>query len=188
MNPLNQICRTALTGLAALGFASASYATPVVEGSAEAHKALLDAIRDNGVRVVLNDKTCDGNEELNGYYSGRRKLLVVCQDDYVAGGPEMVKWTPNDLDTFRHEAQHMIQDCRVGTNHDHQLAPIYNRPTDLALETLGAARTARIREVYRENGATDLVVLLEYEAFAIAYKNVPLDQAGDVATYCGGNS
>ena len=184
MNPLNKICRTALTGLAAFGFASASYATPV-EGSPDAHDKLLAAILSNGVNVVLNDKTCVEDEKLNGYYSGQRKLLVVCQDDHVAGGPSQVRWTANDLDTLRHEAQHMIQDCRVGTNHDHQLSPVYNRPTDLAIKTLGVDRVNRIRTVYRENGATDLVVLLEYEAFAVAHKNVPFEQAGDVVTYCG---
>ena len=188
MTFIKTIAATALTGFVALGFASASLATPkvteVVEGSGEAHLLLLDAIARNGVKFTINDDYCFEKEGIMGFYSGRRRSLVVCQDNAVKGGGT-AKWTANDLDTLRHEAQHMIQDCAVGTNHDHQLAPIYSSPTALAQRELGPEAVARITQAYREDGASDLLLLLEYEAFAVASLNVPAEQAADVTKYCG---
>lgn len=190
MTAFKTIAATALAGLAALGFASASVATTpsrgIVEGSQEAHELLIEEIRRHGVRIVVNDPYCEEEEGLSGFYAGREKKLVVCQDNGVAGGP-VVAWTANDLDTLRHEAQHLIQDCRVGSNHDHALAPVYHSPTALAQEVLGFDGVQRITSVYRENGASDLVLLLEYEAFAIAASNIPSDQAQDLVELCGSN-
>ena len=187
MNAFKTIAATALTGLAALGFASASVATPqgIVEGSTEAHEALVEEIRRNGVDIVINDPFCGKEEGLNGFYAGRDKKLVVCQDNGVPGGPA-VEWTANDLDTLRHEAQHFIQDCRVGTNNDHALSPVYHSPTKLAQEYLGFDRVQSITTRYREQGASDLVLLLEYEAFAVAALNIPLDQVNDMKVLCSG--
>ncbi len=190
MNAFKTIAATALTGLAAIGFASASIAkTPsqgIVEGSKEAHELLVQEIRSNGVKIIINDPFCGEEEGLNGFYAGAEKKLVVCQDNGVAGGP-VVAWTANDLDTLRHEAQHFIQDCRVGSNNDHVLAPVYHSPTALAQNVLGFEGVQRITATYRENGASDLVLLLEYEAFAVAASNIPLDQANDMAKVCGNN-
>ena len=184
------IAATALTGLAALGFASASFATPTIgevkEGSSDAHVLLVNAIKRHGLSCYVNPAYCGKEEGLMGFYAGKPRVLVVCQDNGVPGGP-VVEWTANDLDTLRHEAQHMIQDCMSGTNYDHELAPVYKSPTGLAQEIIGSDAIARITEVYRENGATDLVLLLEYEAFAVAAMNVPAEQAQDVANYCGVN-
>ena len=180
------IATTALTGLVALG-ASAS-ATPtrgnIAEGSADAHVLLVQAISNNGVTFAVNHPHCGKKEGMMGFYSGEERLLVVCQDNGVAGGP-VVKWTANDMDTLRHEAQHMIQDCIAGTNHDHVLAPVYKSPTGLAQDVLGPEAIVEITQRYRENGASDLVLLLEYEAFAVAAMNIPAEQAQDVKTYCG---
>ena len=185
------IATTALTGLVALGAsASASVATPtrgnIAEGSADAHVLLVQAISNNGVTFAVNHPYCGKKEGMMGFYSGKERLLVVCQDNGVAGGP-VVKWTANDMDTLRHEAQHMIQDCIAGTNHDHVLAPVYKSPTGLAQDVLGPEAIVEITQRYRENGASDLVLLLEYEAFAVAAMNIPAEQAQDVKTYCGVN-
>lgn len=180
------IAALALTGLAAFGFASASDATPrtngVKEGSGEAHVLLVEAIQRNGVKVVINHDRC--KEGMMGFYSGGNRVLAVCQDNGTPNGP-MVEWTANDLDTLRHEAQHFIQDCAVGTNHDHALTPVYKSPSSLAQSTLGPEQVASITETYRANGASDLVLLLEYEAFSVAALNVPLDQTRDIKLYCG---
>jgi len=187
---ISPIIAAALIGFAALGFASASIATPEVteikEGSSAAHSLLIDAIKDNGVNFYVNHSYCGKDEGLMGFYAGKNRVLVVCQDNGVPGGP-VVEWTANDLDTLRHEAQHMIQDCIVGTNHDHELAPVYKSPAGLAQRVIGAEAIARITEIYREKGASDLVLLLEYEAFAVAAMNVPAEQTQDVAKYCGAN-
>ncbi len=190
MNIFTRIAATALTGLAALGFASASVATPtasnVEEGSADAHLLLVQAINRNGVTLAVNHPYCGEKEGITGFYSGKERLLIVCQNNGVAGRP-VAKWTVNDMNTLRHEAQHMIQDCIAGTNHDHDLAPVYKSPTGLAQDVIGPEAIAEITKRYRENGASDLVLLLEYESFAVAAMNVPAEQAQDVKTYCGVN-
>lgn len=190
MTIFKTIAATALTGLAALGVASASFATVpsqgIVEGSQEAHELLVDEIRRHGVKIVINDPYCGKEEGLNGFYAGNERKLVMCQDNGVAGGP-IVEWTANDLDTLRHEAQHFIQDCRVGSNHDHALIPVYRSPTKLAQEVIGFEGVQQITTRYREQGADDLTLLLEYEAFAVAASNIPLDQANDIKAVCGRN-
>lgn len=189
MTLFKTIAATALTGLAALGFAGASLATPtqrpIVEGSAKAHIALVAAIQRNGVRVAINHPYCGEREGANGFYISRKRLLVVCQDNGVPGGP-LVQWTANDLDTLRHEAQHFIQDCVVGTNHDALLQPVYRSPSALAVDVLGQDSIDNITRIYRQNGADDHVLTLEHEAFAVATLNVPAEQAKDIDTYCGG--
>ena len=119
-----------------------------------------------------------------GFYSGSHDLLVVCQYNYVPGGGQ-VDWTANDLDTLRHEAQHLIQDCMVGENTDHVLANVYRYPVQLGLSILGVKRINEITVTYRRSGADDETLRLEYEAFAVAQMNVPLEQTQDIAEYCG---
>tara|TARA_Y100000004_G_scaffold144762_1_gene164977 strand:+ start:996 stop:1568 length:573 start_codon:yes stop_codon:yes gene_type:complete len=189
MTLLKRIAATALSGFAALGFASASYATPergglIQEGSIDAHVVLAQAIERVGVNFVVNHKFCEENPQIMGFYSGSHDLLVVCQDNYVPGGGQ-VAWTANDLDTLRHEAQHLIQDCMIGENTDHVLGNVYRYPVQLGLSILGVKRINEITITYRRSGADDDTLRLEYEAFAVAQMNVPLEQTQDIAEYCG---
>ena len=187
MKAFKTIAATALAGLAAFGFASASLATQAVEeGSAEAHIQLIKEIRNHGVKVITNDPYCGEKEGIMGFYQGNLRVLVICQENGTPGGP-VVDFTAEDLDTLRHEAQHFIQDCFVGTNHDHQMAPVYNSPTELALQEIGPDKTRWIMNFYRKGGSSDLTVLTEYEAFAVASMNIPAEQAQDIRTYCGTN-
>lgn len=187
MTIFSRIATTALTGLAALGFASASYAVPSQaqpqEGSLDAHAYLAEVIKDHGVSFYVNHDYCQQNPSVMGFYAGAERVLVVCQDNYIGNGE--VAWTANDLDTLRHEAQHMIQDCMVGTNHDHALSPVYRDPIGNAYAVLGADRMQSINRLYRENGASTDTVILEWEAFTVAEMNVPLEQSRDIARYCG---
>lgn len=181
--------RTALTGLAIFGFASAAFATPtqtqIREGSIEAHVALANALDRAGVDIVVNHPVCQENEGLNGFYRGTARLLVVCNDNYSVENQDPV-WTANDFDTLRHEAQHFIQDCVVGTNHDHHLNNVYHEPIALGRSILGDEKMQRLVQMYRARGASDHILLLEFEAFAVAAMNVPLEQSQDVQTYCLG--
>ena len=186
MTVLKAITITALTGLTALGFASASLAsaTAVEEGSVKAHELLVEEIRAQGVTIEVNPVDCA--KGMGGFYSGKGRRIALCQTNGFPGGP-MADWTPYDLDTLRHEAQHFIQDCRVGGNHDHSLIPVYRSPTRLAYATLGPEIVKKITDKYTSLGSEDLTILLEYEAFAVAAKNVPLDQVRDMKALCGKN-
>lgn len=189
MNIFSSIAASALTGLAALGFASASFATPahsqIPEGSLGAHAHLAEVIKDHGVKFYVNHEFCAMNPSVMGFYAGAERVLVVCQDNYNGEGE--VAWTANDLDTLRHEAQHLIQDCMVGGNHDHVLSPVYRDPIGLAYETLGSAQMENINNLYRDVNADTDTIILEWEAFSVAALNVPLEQSKDIARYCGAN-
>ena len=179
---------TALTGLAIFGFASAAFATPertiVPEGSLDAHAVLVQAVESRGIDFVANHSYCQENPDIMGFYSFDEALMVVCNDNYVEGVNEKPQWTANDLDTLRHEAQHMIQDCVVGGLQDRRLRPVYGDPIGLAFHVLGAENMEGINKRYRSAGATTDTVVLEWEAFAVAALNVPLEQARDVVRYC----
>ena len=185
MKFFSKLATSALTGLAVLGFASSALAqgVKISEGSIPAHAELVGAIQRAGVNVVINHKACDELGNVMGFYSGNKRLLVVCQDNRGPNG-EIVNWTANDLDTLRHEAQHFIQDCVLGNKHDHVLGPVYRFPVAYAESVLGEDVLRQIAAVYRANGATERTVVLEYEAFAVAATNKPLEQAQDIQRYC----
>lgn len=187
MTLLKAIATTALTSFATFSFASGSYATPTqtvpVEGSHEAHLLLVQTILRHGTSISINPAFCGSpkGKGVMGVYSSRKKLMIICQDQGTPGGPQ-VAWTPNDLDTLRHEAQHMIQDCRLGTRHDGLLAPVYRSPIGLANATLTPNRIRHINQAYSH--FPRFIILLEYEAFSVAQMNVPREQSQDMDAYC----
>ena len=151
------------------------------------HEALGAAIRSVGVRLYINPAQCytGPSAGADGFYISQAGILVVCQDN--AKGSEQVEWTANDLDTLRHEAVHLIQDCRDGRA-DSSLVPIVGTDKErngMALEALGRSRMARIIKVYRERGADDHVIRLELEAFSFAQEIDASDIAEVVTRTCG---
>lgn len=152
----------------------------------DAHVELARAVERTGVSVLVNPEYCKQEEEGSkflGFYAGQYKVIVVCQENGGWDGVE-VQWTDEDYDTLRHEVQHRIQDCMVGGNHDHQLSSVYKDPVGFALSILGETKAARIVSLYRQNGASDHVVVLELEAFAVADLNNPAEQIQDLQNYC----
>ena len=168
--------RTALTGLAIFGFASAAVAGTSVH---EHHVTLAEAVRDAGVRLYINPDKCNEIPAM-GWYSGNGPVMVICQENH---GPDTVEdqvaWTEEDYDTLRHEAQHLLQDCTDGVL-DHQLQNVFSDPRGFATVVIGQPRVDRIGFVYTQRGATPHVLNLEYEAFSVAALNVPLVQAEDI--------
>lgn len=184
MTFFTRIATTALTGLAVFGFASAAFATP--RNDHAAHVALANAVMSTGVGFYVNPEACDDTPAL-GWYSGKRKVLVVCQENHKSTTVEdQVPWTAEDYDTLRHEAQHLIQDC-MDKKLDHTLLPVYRDPINLAIQTLGPERMRTIHLQYTNRGADLDTVILEYEAFSVAGLNNPLEQVADIKRFCGVN-
>ena len=100
-------------------------------GSFDDHVNLYNTIHAYGVKVYINHpKYCDGR--IDGSYISTLRVLNVCQDNGRSGGPE-VDWSENDLDTLRHEAHHMIQDCAGAGNGNGYLVHLFsNRPELIA--------------------------------------------------------
>lgn len=150
------------------------------------HAELFDTVQSLGVPIYINHRqACDpksnGGVNANGWYAvmnNGAQVIIVCQENGTPGGPQ-VEWTANDLDTLRHEAWHMIQDCADGRQ-DMSLDLILDggkysngvTRVDVIL-ALGNEKAQRIIYAYTTGGASEEIVLAELEAFAVA-ANVPV--------------
>ena len=77
------------------------------------HKVLVNAITRAGVTIQVNvGSSCEGGHD--GVYMPQDRILAVCQDNAPSIHWSEVQWTANDLDTLRHEAVHLLQDCNAG--------------------------------------------------------------------------
>lgn len=180
-NLFKGIAATTLTGLAAFGFASASVANQTNNyGIDSNHAQLISAVESTGVDFLLNPQECNKIPAF-GWYSGTKRQLVVCQENRDRSSAVPVKWTEEDLDTLRHEAQHLLQDCRDGSI-DQRLLPIYSNPVALGIKVLGPDAMLTISEKYAHQGL--YVVILEYEAFSVGTLNDPLEQVDDINGMC----
>ena len=106
--------------------------------------------------------------------------MVICQEQKRSVGVETT-WTEEDLDTLRHEAQHLIQDCMDGSRQG-ALGSVYKDPIGLAKDVLGDASIRSILDTYSD--ASDHIKVMELEAFSVAAINDPLDQAKDIRNFC----
>ena len=156
---------------AILSVLSALVFTPVAasaNGTFEDHNHLWRALNEVGVTIRVNHpQMCAGNTG-GGHYQSFYNTLVICQDNaksYTDG--QQVKWSDNDLDTLRHEAHHVIQDCLDGTMGDGQLSPLYDTQEKWVefVTQMNKDKIDWIMETYMSNGATDEVLTLELEAF-----------------------
>ena len=145
-------------------------ATPAFAGNTlEDHENLRATLSEAGVVTLVNTAECKPG--VDGYYWSKGKTLVVCQDNSRPNGP-LVAWTANDLDTFRHEAHHVVQDCMIGGVGDNR-AGLYFETVDelkefLLKSSLTKDQVLKIIEVYKEDGVSDKAILEELEAFAVA--------------------
>ena len=99
-----------------------------------------------------------------GFYAGHAGLFVICQENGSEG--TVTRFTAEDLNTIRHEAQHLIQDQMDGVL-DGWLDNRYNtndRFTAWVNETVPSHRIGVIMS-YDELE----IRLLEAEAEAVAY-------------------
>lgn len=132
------------------------------------HIKLVETLEEIGVTVVVNNPIhCPPGREGGGSYSPFSALLAVCQDNGVSDG-EMVNWTPNDYDTLRHEAHHVIQDCISGTIADGRMNMLFNgQEWDDFTKDLDEF----VSRVYKEQikmGMNDKVAMEEVEAYVVA--------------------
>lgn len=153
--------------IAGVGIGATLATAPVQANEIEQHQQLWDALEMVGVKVVINHpEDCDG--KVDGIYDSVRGYITICQD-LATDALQMVGWTDNDLDTLRHEAQHVVQDCVGDRLGDGYLAPMFRDQEtreQFVIKSIGAAAAKRIVFTYR--GAGMEVVNNELEAFAVA--------------------
>ena len=119
-------------------------------------------------------------DTMHGYFILRSGTVVVCQDKAQKVGV-MAPWTANDLDTLRHEAHHLLQDCMAGEIGDLDSALFFDSLTP-SLEALGPERVSGIRITYA--GSSNDTINMEIEAFAVATYVSPENIASSINKYC----
>lgn len=149
--------------------------------SLQDHIALVDALNDVGIPVSFNTEECKPNAigmgKPAGFYRPDQNVMTICQDN---GGYDGVVVTPtyNDLDTIRHESQHVIQDCLAGLVNSRMVNMFPVQTTEegqMSLdEFIGATgypeeALTEIAESYTKMGYPPHYILLEFEAWSAAY-------------------
>ena len=163
----------------------ATIATPAMANTYDDHNYLINAVKSTGVYFYINPNECDTVKAAGWFQTFRdgSQAMVICQDNKVTGSTRQVQWTANDLDTIRHEAHHLTQDC-INGRRDGDLGAVYKRPIELGYRVLGQAKTNWVAENYAEMGASGHIQVMEIEAFAVAQMNDPIDQANDIRRFC----
>jgi len=154
----------------------------------EDHQYLWDTVDRIGVsRYVNHPRYCSKLNEFSGMYDAADNVLVICQDNGRING-EMVTWTDNDLDTLRHEAHHIVQDCASSSLLDSQMDNMFDQDElvkFIAQSRLTKERLEEIARQYRANGADDEVIIIEFEAFAVADSVGARIIADKLIEFCG---
>jgi len=177
MNNFKKVTLAALTAITTI-VPTAVEAKNVDRG----HMDLVRAIASTGVELKINPEACYENPDktLYGWYWAAKNEMVICQENATHYNTETY-WTAEDFDTLRHEAQHLIQDCRDGSLNG-SLDSVYKEPIKLALDVLGESKSKSIIRTYSDS--SEHIQVMELEAFAVAAMNDPADQSNDIKTYC----
>ena len=173
MNAISKITLSTVTALAT--FAPGALAA----SDYQAHVTLGRTIRSTGISLKINPSTC-WSRNAYGWYWAAGNEMVICQQNKQSFGVE-ARWTEEDLDTLRHEAQHMVQDCMDGERQGSLMA-VYQKPIELAQSVLGNDGIQRVIKAY--SGASDHIKVMELEAFSVAQMNDPMEQVRDIQKFC----
>ena len=172
---MNKI-KALLAALLMVGVAAPVAATPTYEdrGTIDEHIELLQTIDDLGITLLINDPLkCGKDPDVAGYWHGARQTFLLCQESIRRGSNpvwtgEVILASDDDLDTIRHEAHHIVQDCMDGVL-DGGLETFFS-DDDLVtfLDGYPDWKESKIAEMYRKDGTSPHVILHEIEAWAVA--------------------
>lgn len=161
------------------------------------HVQLVDTLREIGVRVYFNPYVCapEGGRKSSGFYVSQSRKMAICQDKGKYDG-EVVKFTDNDLDTIRHESQHVIQDCidGIGDNSLVNMFPVAPTKGSISLSQfvagsgLSSLTLMNIFSAYSQAGGDNEVIGLEFEAFAVANSITAAGIKQGVVRFCSVNN
>jgi hypothetical protein len=181
----NRAVQFSLGVLAAVGFAMGAPARANINDMEE-HQRLWNVLQDSGVTLVVNSPAyC--SDDVAGLYGSTEKLLFICQQNAEIPYRE-VEWTSYDLDTLRHEAHHVVQDCMAGKLGDQEFGLLFNDADELTSfveRGLSPKQIDMVLSMYEESD--DFELLMELEAFATA-NSVDADTIADgINNVCGAN-
>tara|TARA_R110001606_G_C15199868_1_gene631568 strand:+ start:320 stop:865 length:546 start_codon:yes stop_codon:yes gene_type:complete len=168
---MNKFFSSAL--VSALATVTLTASSAHAQNTFEDHEDLFRAIQEVGVTVAVNSKLHCSGENDGVYYPGIG-LLVICQDNMVTHGKQEL-WTSNDLDTLRHEAHHVVQDCAAESLGDGLLSTLFSEDELVEFLKNSSVSFEGLQELYAmldEQGLSDLVIQQEMEAYVVA-EDVP---------------
>ena len=147
------------------------------------HAILIQHVTATGIQFKINPGACwkKDNRGVFGWYSAYKNEMVICQTNKTKPGRINPDWNDEDLDTIRHEAQHLIQDCMDGELNGY-LGAVYKDPIGLAQQVLGPEYMDGSRDAYSDY--PEHIQVMEFEAFSVAQLNDPIEQAGDIKNFC----
>ncbi len=149
------------------------------------HETLADAVKSTGIRIIVNTPEYCKDNAGGGAYIPMKKELHICQQNGSTHHVE-VDYTEEDLNTLRHEAHHIVQDCLDGSI-DARLKNLFDTEdtlTSFVSSSLSYKEVTRIIKTYKEGGADDHVIRLELEAFAVAEDVSPESIANAIIKHC----
>ena len=155
---MRKLLTTALLLLTMVGSAAPSFAAQDLPA-----QAILDALKARGITTYLDAGRCH-TKPVSGFYVGKHRAIILC----TKGNRDL---NEEQLDTYRHETMHFIQDCKNGSI-DGNLSKVFH-PKDNAIliKALADANisAARIKRVYESHNDGDSVPY-ELEAFLAGSK------------------
>lgn len=175
---------------ALLAAATAFTATPALAANTiQDHQDLKETLERVGVEVFVNHQEHCKDNWGGGFYATSRgnSAIMICQDNgQGVRNNYMVPWTANDLDSLRHEAHHVVQDCIDDGKGDGELGPLFEGEAlkDFVKEGLSPRRIKWVIETYTSKGADEETIILELEAFAVAANVGPDRIASAINKFC----
>jgi len=162
-----------------LSFLQPAFANVPFDNLPNEYKPLYSAINGAGVELKFSDshQTCKGSE---GLYLRDKAIILVCSSGFP-------NWSPNSLDTLRHEAHHVLQDCRAGDGVGGNIGLFFSSIADLQAfihSSLSMPKIDQIVNSYTAVNTPPRVILLELEAFAAANTVGPLKTAKAISNLC----
>ena len=165
--------------------------------SLKEHEYLIDTIQSAGVQVFINPPMCDffkenEDHDIMGLYLNDSFRLVLCQDNFDGNTPtSSVVWTPNDFDTLRHEAQHIVQDCSYGRIGDGMMARMFadmeGYEDFIKASGIPDKKVVSIYDTYMDQvDDNPYKASMEVEAYAVANSIPAQDIAEKIKEFCGG--
>ena len=139
------------------------------------HLSIVRAASDAGVSFKVNADLCRQFPKFYGMYDGKQIIICLRQGH----------WTTEELDTLRHEAQHLVQDCLGDGKPNFRFNGrylVFPNIAELAPQILSERLLGNIVMNYHDASRQEF--LMELEAFMVAQEVAPEEIASAINNHC----
>ena len=167
--------------------ASPSLAMTVEER--QQHVGLVQSLENVNVSVLVNEpKYCktEGADKYYGAFIPSERLVIICQTNKEVMDGDVVPFSLEDLDTLRHEAHHVVQDCLDGKLDGYMITLFDKDQLNDFLALFSQEHVEKVKRIYGEWGASPEDIMLELEAFAVAAEVPASTISSAVTKFCTG--